>query len=75
MEKYLYCHTTKNPFFTKGNLYMIKEETVDYFLVTCDKKELHKLTKNHDWDGLNFESYMTLETPLNGGVNAPITVI
>lgn len=75
MEKYLYCHTSKHPFFTKGRLYLILEQTKNFFLIICDDEKPHKLSKLADWEGVNYESYMTLDLPLNGGVNAPKTFI
>lgn len=61
MDKFLSCHTSKEPFFTKGTLYKIIDEEEKVLFIKADDGKLHKLTKEPDYDGLSYASFMTLD--------------
>lgn len=55
---YLICHTSRNPFFTKNKTYNIIEENNFCFMIYADNGEIHKLTKNNDYEGICYLNYM-----------------
>jgi hypothetical protein len=58
MSKQLVCHTSKQPFFTKGKMYEIKDEDGFWYYITADDNSTHRLSKELDYDGLSYKSFM-----------------
>jgi hypothetical protein len=55
---YFVCHTTKEPFFTKGYAYVIVDEFENEYQIEDDEGTPHFLTKEPDYAGNSYATFM-----------------